>query len=54
MKTEATLPLACKSARDQRAMKEAAERIQQIRKEVERDSRLLAKYCLVDGGVQKK
>jgi transcription initiation factor TFIIIB Brf1 subunit/transcription initiation factor TFIIB len=54
MKPESVIPLACKSEREQRTLKETQTRIQEIRKEVQKDSRLLSRYCLVDGGVLKK
>lgn len=54
MKPENQTPLACKSERDQKAFKETQSRIQEIRRAVEKDSRLLSKYYLVDGGVLKK
>lgn len=33
--------------------KEVTDRVKEIRKSVEKDSRLLSKFCLVDGGIAK-
>lgn len=43
----------CASPTQAGLSKEVVDRVQAIRKSVEKDSRLLAKFCLVDGGVAK-